>query len=40
VTYILAFKKYNDDFYSTSFLGYGQLVNKRDVEELLNILQA
>lgn len=39
-TYVIAFKKYNEDFYSTDFLGYVQLVNKRDVEELLNILQA
>jgi hypothetical protein len=40
VTYVIAFSKYNDDFYSTDFLGYVQLVNKRDVEELLSILQA
>jgi hypothetical protein len=39
-THVIAFKKYNDDFYSTDFLGYVQLVNKRDVEDLLNILQA
>ena len=40
VTYVITFSEYNDDFYSTDFLGYVQLVNKRDVEELLNILQA
>ena len=40
VTYVLAFRKYNEDFYSTDFLGSIQLVNKRDVEELLNILGA
>jgi hypothetical protein len=40
VTYAVVFKKYNDDFYSTDFLGYIQLVNKRDIEGLLSILEA
>lgn len=40
VTYVLAFRKYNEDYYSTDFLGSIQLVNKRAVEELLNILGA
>lgn len=40
VTYVLAFRKYNEDFYSTGLFGYVQLVNKRDVEELLNIPDA
>jgi hypothetical protein len=40
VTYAAAFKKHDDDFYSTDFLGYIQLVNKRDIEGLLSILGA
>ncbi len=40
VTYTLAFRKYNEDFYSTELLGTVQLVNKRDVEKLLNMLEA
>jgi len=38
VNYELAFQKVNEDFYRTDLFGYGQLVNKRDIEELLSIL--
>ncbi|NLT98869.1 MAG: DUF4340 domain-containing protein [Christensenellaceae bacterium] len=40
VTYTVVFRKYDDDFYSTDFLGYIQLVNKRDIQGLLSILGA
>ena len=39
-TYVLSFQKYNEDYYSVSVLGTIQLVNKRDIEELLKILEA
>jgi hypothetical protein len=39
-TYVLSFEKYNEDFYSVSVLDSVQLVNKRDVEQLLKILEA
>jgi len=38
VNYELSFQKFNEDFYRTDLFGYGQLVNKRDIEELLSIL--
>lgn len=38
VNYVIAFRKLNEDFYRTDMFGYGQLVNKRDIEELLSIL--
>lgn len=39
-TYVLSFQKYNEDYYSVSVLDTIQLVNKRDIEELLKILEA
>ena len=39
-TYVLSFHKENEDFYSVSVLDSIQLVNKRDVEQLLKILDA
>ena len=39
-TYVLSFEKYNEDFYSVSVLDSIQLVNKRDVEQLLKILDS
>ena len=39
-TYVLSFRKYNEDFYSVSVLDSVQLVNKRDVEGLLKMLEA
>ncbi|MPM77347.1 hypothetical protein SDC9_124350 [bioreactor metagenome] len=39
-TYVLSFQKYNEDFYSVRVLDSIQLVNKRDVEQLLKILEA
>jgi len=40
VNYELAFQKFNEDFYRTDLFGYGQLVNKRDMESLLSIVDA
>ena len=39
-TYVLSFQKYNEDFYSVRVLDSIQLVNKRDVEQLLKMLEA
>ena len=39
-TYVLSFRKENEDFYSVSVLDSVQLVNKRDVEQLLKIIDA
>jgi len=39
-TYVLSFRKENEDFYSVSVLDSVQLVNKRDIEELLKIIEA
>lgn len=38
-TYVLSFQKYNEDFYSVRVLDSIQLVNKRDVEQLLKLLE-
>lgn len=39
-TYVLSFHKENEDFYSVSVLDNIQLVNKRDIEQLLKILDS
>jgi hypothetical protein len=39
-TYLLSFHKENEDFYSVRVLNSIQLVNKRDVEQLLKILES